>query len=149
MSQLTNPIFSDGAIVFIVVTLSGTDLLGLESKGEEPPLSQRILALVDTGANRTCLHPMVLRALGLLPTGMVEVSTPLTGAAPDTRGRYEVALMIPSRLQGQPPLVVDALEVVSAELPPAFGVDALLGRDVLEKCLLVYHGPERRYTLAY
>jgi hypothetical protein len=50
---------------------------------------------------------------------------------------------------GESPLVFDSLEVVATELTDAFGVQALLGRDVLERCLLVYHGPERQFTLVY
>jgi len=149
LSQLTVPIGSHGAVVPILVLPSGDDLWSLELEGKRSPPLQRILALADTGASQTCLHPSVLEALDLSSLGPVGITTPSTGAAPETRDRYKVALVIPARLLGEPPLVFDTLEVVSTELHEAYGVQALLGRDVLEQCLLVYHGPERQFTLAY
>ena len=145
---LTRRISAQGAIVEVTVTVSAMDLLA--PKVERRPLlpHQRILALADTGANRTCLDPSVLQALDLEPAGTVQVSTPLAEAF-GPRSAYKVALVIPARVLGESPLVFDTLEVVATELQRRFGVQALLGRDVLERCLLVYHGPERRFTLAY
>lgn len=147
MSQLTRPIDAQGAIVPVIVTASAMDLLELALEGKPAPRPQVIRALADTGASQTCLHSSVLQALGLEPAGTADVRTALTGA-PETRDIYEIGLVIPTLFRGEP-LVFDTLEVVSTELQSRFGVQALLGRDVLERCLLVYHGPERQFTLAY
>ena len=148
MSLWTSRIGVQGAIVPIVVAPSVDDLVTLELEGKVPPRLQRVRALADTGANRTCVHPAVFQALGLYPTRAVDVTVPSTGA-PSTRSAFEIALAIPGGAPGEPPLVIEGLVVVATELRTAFGVQALLGRDVLERCLLIYHGPEQRFTLAY
>lgn len=60
-----------------------------------------------------------------------------------------MALVLEARAPGESPLEVDPLEVVALDLVAWQGVHAILGRDVLEQCLLVYHGPEEQFTLAY
>ncbi|MBY0527846.1 MAG: hypothetical protein K2R98_30900 [Gemmataceae bacterium] len=48
----------------------------------------------------------------------------------------------------QAQLVFRNLPVIQQPLGQ-LGYQALIGRDVLERCLLVYDGPAKRYTLAY
>ena len=139
MPLLTRPLIAQGALVEVTVTVSASDLRA--PNAERGPLA-------DTGANRTCLDPSVLQALDLEPAGTFQVSTPLAEVS-GPRDRYRVALVIPAPIFGESPLVFDTLEVVAADLRRRFGVQALLGRDVLQRCLLVYNGPEEQFTLAY
>ena len=51
---------------------------------------------------------------------------------------------------GDPPgLLARDLEVTGSDRLAGIQVDMLLGRDVLDRCLLVYDGAGRRFTLAY
>lgn len=47
------------------------------------------------------------------------------------------------------PLIVATLPVISAELLVVQGFHALIGRDILDRCLFVYNGTTQLFTLAY
>ncbi len=49
----------------------------------------------------------------------------------------------------QPALIVANLAVLSSELLDVQGIYALIGRDVLSKCLLSYDGTTGFFTLCY
>jgi hypothetical protein len=78
----------------------------------------------------------------------VTVNTPSTGSSPHTADQYDVSLMIPSGTP-TPPLFVQNLAVMCAELLAAQGFHALIGRDILSRCLFAYNGTANLFTLAY
>jgi hypothetical protein len=104
-------------------------------------------ALVDTGASHTCVDPWVLRKLSLSPTGTTQVSTPSTGETPAEHELYDMSLTIYAADE-QPPLVHETIAVIGCRLTPQ-GMDVLIGRDVLEGCLLVFDGVSGTFSLAY
>jgi hypothetical protein len=121
----------------------------LEKAHQPVPNPVPIRALVDTGASCTCVDPSVLKdGLKLTPTGSVTVNSPTTGATPHDAEQYDIALYIPS-VAGQPVLVFETIPVVSSILLNAQGFHALIGRDILRLCLLVYNGTLGNFTLAY
>ena len=64
-----------------------------------------------------------------------------------TVNQYDVGVAIFSS-PNEAPLVIPLLSV--AELPLANqGFEALIGRDVLSRCVLVYNGKVDQYTLAF
>ena len=149
MPQLTQPVGALGAVVHVALRPSTRLHRTLQAAGKLPPTAIEGLAIVDTGANRTCVDRSVVSALGLVPLGVSRVRTPSTGDAPTSGRQFEVALLLQTSVPGESPLEVDPLEVVALDLVAWQGVHAILGRDVLERCLLVYHGPEEQFTLAY
>jgi aspartyl protease len=120
----------------------------LAAAGQPIPPFMPIRGLIDTGASCTCVDPSVLSTLGLSPTGSVTVNTPSTGSSPHTADQYDVSLMIPSGTP-TPPLFVQNLAVMCAELLAAQGFHALIGRDILSRCLFAYNGTANLFTLAY
>jgi hypothetical protein len=54
----------------------------LVAAGQTVPPTQRITALLDTGASCTTVDPSVITALNLQPTGIASVITPTTGTVP-------------------------------------------------------------------
>jgi len=97
-------------------------------------------AMVDTGAGITCVDRSVAVALGLQPVG----TTHLAGAVGQgPRNLYAVRIVL---WGGQ--LNVDATGAAEADLG-AFGIHALLGRDVLDKMLFIYDGTQGEFTLSY
>lgn len=110
------------------------------------PALQQVRVLIDTGASGTCVDPSVLAALGLTPTGQVPVCSATSGTTPVMCDQYDVALMIPSPTG---PFVAQTIPVTAHQLLAAQGFHALLGRDVLSRCVFIYNGTTHLFTLAY
>lgn len=136
-----------GLILAATVGVSQARRTALVAANESIPNLVPVQALVDTGAGCTCVDPSVLKQLKLTPTGITSVSTPSTGANPAKVNQYDVAIIIQTA-QNLPLLVFQNIPVVESEL--AFqGFQMLLGRDILSRCLLVYDGINRIFSLAY
>lgn len=131
-------------VAFILVSQGRSK--ALIDAGAKLPEPVQIRALVDTGASCTCLDPEVLATLGLTPTGTTSVVT--AGGVPEERDVYDVALAIPSG-KGEQVFFEHTMAVVAAPLLKSQGFHALIGRDVLSRCILNYNGSTKTYTLAY
>jgi hypothetical protein len=103
-----------------------------------------IRALVDTGASCTCVDEEILKQLGLSATNYIPVLTPSTGTTPHQAPQYDAMLAIP----GMPPLVFGALPITAADFRLQT-IQALIGRDVLSRCLFQYNGSSGFFTIAY
>jgi hypothetical protein len=90
----------------------------------------------------------VLSYLRLAPTGSVEIHTASTGAAPHTAEEYDVSFQIPGAVPHHVPLTLSNVPVTAVELEVQ-GIQALLGRDILDDCVLVYNGTVGQFTLAF
>jgi hypothetical protein len=148
MSHFTLQIEAHGPILNAGVLVSEPRAAALKAAGQAIPQMVPIRALVDTGAGCTCVDPTVLSSLRLTPTGNVPINTPSTGATPHSADQFDVALFIP----GPPnsiPLNFQTIPVVAAELLATQGFHALIGRDILDNCVLIYNGGMRQFTLAF
>jgi hypothetical protein len=146
----------NGARVRVWVSLGRPLLMQRRQAGLAITQPVEVTGVLDTGAERTCVDPGVVAALGLAGLGVGLVAAPGTGTAPvpglggsSAAAWYKVGLTLLS-----PPSVPGAdlefPEVDVDELPLShFGVDVLIGRDVLAGCVLVYDGPAGSVTLAY
>lgn len=90
---------------------------------------------------------MVFEALQLQPTGSVSVLTPSTGKTPVDADTYDVGILIPNGSQAG--LIIHNMAVTASELFAAQGFHALIGRDILQQCVLTYNGAISLFTLAY
>ena len=77
------------------------------------------------------------------------MNTPSTGTQPHQANQYDVSIVIPGATTSHLPFVMHTLPVVEAQLLTALGFHALIGRDVLASCLLVYDGATGQFTLAF
>ena len=102
--------------------------------------------LIDTGASCVVLDQSSIASLNLVPSGVTSMHTPSTGTTPYTCNQYDVSLLIPS--QKGSPFEIGALPILESTFQ-AQGFDGLLGRDVLQQCVLFYNSPLGGYTLAY
>lgn len=145
MPFLTQTIQRAGPILPFVVGVSQQREQALKASGLPVPPKFQIQGLVDTGASATCIDPGVVRQLGLTPTGQVSIITPSTGATPHSCLTYDICLILlgPSLSLG-----LGVLPVSEAQLAHQ-GFQALIGRDVLRRCLLVYDGNKNTFTLAF
>ena len=146
---------SDGLRVQAQITLGRPEILRRRQARLAIPQPLSIVALLDTGAERTCVDPSVVTRLALPPSRSGFILAPgATGGLPVFGGSsftfsYEAGLVVLHPVaKPSSNLVVHELEV--DELPlAAFGVEAVIGRDVLASCVLVYDGPSASATLAY
>lgn len=120
----------------------------LIASSQQVPPAASVRALVDTGASCTCVDPAVLKALSLSARGSASVHTPSTGPAPHMADEYDVSLIVPGAGIHHVPLTIDAVPVIAADLAIQ-GIHAIIGRDVLQDCILIYNGAVGEFTLAF
>lgn len=149
MPHFSLQISQKGALLLAFIGVSTPRRDALKAAGQTVPDIVQIQALIDTGASATCLDPSVLKTLSLTPTGSAIIETPSTEGKPVTVDQYDVSLIVPPADLKQIPLIVDTLPVVCVSLLESFGYHALIGRDILEKCMLLYNGSTKWFTLAY
>jgi len=118
-------------------------------KAQSLPIPDWVTArlLVDTGASTTCVDPAVLAPLNIQPSGAVNIHTPTTGADAHACYQFDVQLYIRGQA-AQQPLYFPLMPVLATSLVSQ-GIDGLLGRDVLQHCLLVYNPSLGIFTLSY
>jgi hypothetical protein len=156
MPILTVPFVAGvGVRVRAQVTLGRPELLRRRQALQPIPPPFPVVALLDTGAERTCVDPAVVARPGLPHLGAVLTYAPGLGAGPAALGgatanfSYEAGLVLLHPVV-KPPSNLVIPELVVDELPlAALGIEAVIGRDVLAGCVLVYDGPAGSATLAY
>lgn len=148
MPYFTLQISPQGPLVDAAVMVSAARHQALQDVGETPPTPQRIRALIDTGASISGVDPSVLNALGITQTGEAEIHTPSTAGSPVTTATYDVRIAILAGRPGDMHFISDTLQVASTDLV-AQGFQALIGTDVLQRCILHYNGADGLFTLCY
>ena len=149
MPHFTLQIGPQGPLLDAFASVSEPRRVALQASKLPVPNTVQIRALVDTGASGTCIDPSILSSLGLTPTGSVRVNTPSTGGIPYTAAQYDIAVIVPSANPSHPALMLPSVPVIASELLQLQGFHALIGRDVLSRCVLHYNGTMRLFTLAY
>lgn len=138
----------DGATVAVRVGVSRQELVRLRTARRPIPHPADLTALIDTGAQMTCIDPAATRRLGLALYGVTPVNVPaaggLTGAV-----QYAASLTVvhPSGNSADD-FVVPDLPLTEVNLS-VLGYDILIGRDVLVLCALHLDGPGLSFTLDY
>ena len=132
--------------VLIAVRPSRAGQLRRAGQAIPPPVSGR--AFLDTGSVYTLIDSPIVTALGLTtPVRQVLIiaANGQTTACPE----FNVSLTILHPQQGpRQNLVLASVPVLSVPLA-AFGVEAIIGCDILGRCLFTYDGPAGRFVLAY
>jgi hypothetical protein len=118
----------------------------LSARNQQIPAPVAGFALIDTGATRSCVDSQVISSLGVNPIGITSLGT--------ARGRSQHHLY-PAKFN------FPAMKGFEIEFGSVVGVDlsgqgagkmqiiALIGRDVLSRCILIYHGPKGSFSLAF
>lgn len=143
-----------GLRVQVRVTVGRAELFALRAAGRPLPPPVLVTAPIDTGVERSCIDPAVATraALPVFAFGLAATSgasfpfvPALGGSTANTIHQAGFAVLHPVRNSD---LVVPELIVGTLPLR-AFGIEAVIGRDVLASCVLVYDGPSASATLAY
>lgn len=146
MPHLRFQISRIGPLIDFQVGLSKPHADILLADGKQVPTPVSVRGLVDTGASGTALDPSIINSLNLTPTGSIPVHTPSTGTTPHYCDQYDVALLLP--LPGGMHYQFPALPVIASDLQ-AQGIQALIGRDVLARGVLIYDGFAGTFTLGF
>lgn len=102
-------------------------------------------ALVDTGADCTCVSPDVASRLALVPYGAAEFQTPSGTARTST---YYLCLEVPNGDPSGAVAVIDPIAVLEGTLQGA-DIDCLIGRDVLKHSVLTYIGRANCFNISF
>jgi hypothetical protein len=137
-----------GALVDILAGWSAVETAARRSALKPVPPAQQLRALIDTGAEATCLDPAIIRMLGLPFCMTVFSNMPATvGLGLSSIYAGSIAILHPSGNARQN-LVVPEVEI--CELPlRTLNLDAVIGRDILNRLRFIYDGPAATFLLEY
>ncbi len=149
MPLLFGPITRSGAVVDALIGVFRARSGLLSRHGFPVPSPVRVRAMIDPGASMSGVAPDVFRQLELTPIAQVPILTPSTTAAfPHLADEYLVSFSV--LVQGTPHTFSDALPVIVADgWNEGEDANALIGRDILERCLFSYCGPDARFYFAF
>lgn len=111
------------------------------------PEPQLITALIDTGASLSAIDPDALKELGIHPTGKADIETPSTQGNPISVDTYDVCIAILAGRKGDSHFISDTVQVTASKI--GGGVQALIGTDILNRCIFTYNGADECYTIAW
>lgn len=142
MPALEERISDSGPLITVAIGPSPMQAAAARMAGLSLPPPELALALIDTGAGVTCIDSKVARELDLRSTDMARL---WTAGGEVTRAVYDVELNFTLPRLFRVPTPVRAHD---ADLW-TYGVQVLIGRDVLRYCRFFYDGPAGRFTLDY
>jgi hypothetical protein len=145
MPHVSVPMGYRGPVIDVAIGRSRKGHEGLPGTGWDLPEPILVSALVDTGASTTCVDSAILNRLGLTAIECVPVLTPSTAGQPHMTPYYDVSL---SLLHPKLTYTFYSVAVLESDFTGQ-GIGALIGRDLLAKCLLVYDGQAGVFTLAF
>jgi len=145
MPHFTINLSQAGPLLDVLIGVSQAKAKALIDAGNPVPKSTPARALVDTGASCTVIDPETIKKLGLTPTGIGSTITATTGSAPHDAELYDISILIPirSEFKGFPNVPIMALDLAP------FGIQVLIGRDILSQGLFIYDGSSKLYTLSF
>jgi len=143
MPSASGPISSAGAIIRVRVGVHSSRAERLASAGLGIPEPASVSALLDTGASLSGVDPALFTELGY--DGPLDTKEIITSGGITEASFHIVNLTI----LGDAPRTFPSLEVFGTDFEDHEGVRCLIGRDILDKCRLVYDGPGEVFTLSF
>lgn len=138
----------DGPIIRLRVALPRTMMIARQQAGFVTAAPVEVDALIDTGAEATCIDTPIITQLGLPATTGTLANVPsLGGIAGSVMDSAGLTLLHHSNKRTHH-LDISAVPVMGLNLS-TFGVKAILGRDVLAYCVLIYDGLSGTFTRSY
>jgi predicted aspartyl protease len=146
--HLTLQISPQGPIPDVAIGVSEGRRAALTAAGQPIPAFLPIRVLIDTGASCSCIDPSIITQLNITPTSVVPILTPSTSNTAVDKDQYDVSLVLVQTSVGAI-RTFNSVPVVEAHLFAGQGIHGLIGRDILEKCLLIYDGQTKIFTLSF
>lgn len=137
-------LFNFGPLINVSITLPKALETIYTQQGKALPAPITGIALIDTGAKKTCVHDAIMEQLGVNTIGQVTSHTANGSRQCNT---YPAHFNFPGAN-----IEVDFTSVIEVDLTGQIfngqQIIALIGRDVLSKTIFVYNGTLGMYTLA-
>jgi Aspartyl protease len=147
MPVLNNTIGSDGALVRVRWAWGYTDAQKQRAALRPVPPPVEAMALLDTGAEVTCLDRSLVQTLGL-PFGNITLANlPMAGGLA-AGNQYDLDLTILHPGGPHFDWNIRDLPVLELSLGP-LAYQALIGRDLLNRTEFLYGGRSGTFTLTY
>jgi hypothetical protein len=138
----------EGALVEVQVGWSAGQARQLRQAHRPVPPALDARALLDTGAEITCLDTVLVQQLGLSLAQLALANVPvLAGLRAGVHYHASLTVVHSSDDPGQA-LVFQNLLVLEVPLA-GLGYQTLLGRDVLDHCDFLFAGRRQRFSLTY
>jgi hypothetical protein len=139
MPLIRVPIGVDGPVIDLGIWIARAMAHALGARGQAVPRPQTIRVLIDTGADRTAIHPHALALIASFASGTILVRRPGSTTAARRVKLYDVRVAFGGAMVSPTP--GHWIELESAAVVPADpSVLALIGRDMLAHCRFVYDG---------
>lgn len=130
MPLIRVPIGLDGPVIDLGIWSPRALAHALVARGQIVPPPQTIRALIDTGADRTAIHPHALALIASPPSGTALVRRPGPAATARRVNLHDVRLAFGGAVAS--PTRGSWVEIECAAVVPADpGILALIGRDML------------------
>jgi hypothetical protein len=143
---MTRSTVGSGAVVELLIGVNEARREVLLRSGFPVPARVRVLAQIDTGTEFSAVDSSILARLDVRPIDSILVRTPDTTTEPRAFQQYAVSIALASDTLE---MFLTSVEVLGCAFAPDEGIQAMLGRDVLEHCLFFYDGPRRTFSLAF
>jgi hypothetical protein len=145
MNSITGRIEKQGAFGQATIMATPQHIKRLKRAGTPPPQPVTVRALIDTGAASCVLDSGIISRLNLIQTGRTFIHTPSTGTAYQEHEIYDASVFLGSLAGGVTSFNVEA---VRSDLASE-GFLAIIGWDILSKCVLLCDGPAGTFRLDY
>ena len=145
MPNITLQIGAIGPIIDIHVGISEPREKALLAGYQAVPPLVKGRALVDTGASSTCIDPKILASLQIPPRGTIPIHTPSTAGSAHLALQYDASLIFPL---GGHNWKFSAIPIIECHLH-SYGIDVLIGRDILDAGIFFYNGSSKVFTLSF
>lgn len=148
MPVITGELGAHGAIVRMLVTPSANRLALLRRLDLPVPRPVSVMAQIDTGSFVTAVMPWALRQLEIAPFTTKQLRTPsTTRESPHEAFVYDVGVTL---FSGTVRWEIPSVHVIQCDdFNPDEAVQALIGRDLLQHCVLTLYGPHNAFSLAF
>lgn len=126
----------------IAIPSALSKLLASQNEDIPPPVSG--IALIDTGATRSCVDTSVISKLGVNPIGITAL---ITASGQSQHHLYPAKFNFPA-IKFEAEFSSIAGVNLSQQSIAGKQIIALIGRDLLSRCLFIYNGPKGSFSIA-
>jgi hypothetical protein len=150
MPIIRGQITKHGAVIDLLLGVSRNRRLVLERNHLAVPDPVAVRAVIDTGSALSGFRSSAFQQLQIQPFTQIPVRTPSTRPGqPHWTDQYDVSITLVS---GTTVKVFESVHaIMSDDFNPADeeGIEAIFGRDVLDRCVMNYYGAHQYFEVAF